>query len=239
MFITLGIVTSIALAGYLGYKNRENVIWNSIKLYESIKDYCSQFQDTFILDKIVVYNGLTHINIDTLNYMNIPVYLIGICNKSSPEYINSKIGISYTLNEQTYCKLYSLYPNNEGAEIMINDINKLKKYNKNNDRNGTNNVKNKKESHVNYILSATYFDGFEENDATNLLHTFDIDGEFYKNNDNITFDDMLEWCNKLNLCKLYNNKYGWSRRGDERYIEIINLFGDIIKFSPNHILKME
>jgi hypothetical protein len=239
MFITLGIVTSIAIAGYLGYKNRDNVLWNSIKLYDSIKDYCSQFQDTFILDKIVVYNGIDYFNIDSLNFMNIPFYLSGICNKKSPEYINSKIGLSYTLNNHKYCKIYFLYPDNEEAEIMIHDIDKLKKYNKNSDANCINNIETQKESHVNYILSATYFDGFEEIDVTDLLHTFDIDGKFYKNNDKITFDDMLEWCNKLNLGKLYNNKCGWSRRGDNRYVEIINLFGDILSFSPNHILKIE
>lgn len=238
MFITLGIVTSIAIAGYLGYKNRENVLWNSIKLYDSIKDYCSRFQDTFILDKIVVYNGLTHFNIDPLNYMNIPVYLMGICNKNLPEHKNSKIGISYTLNEQTYCKIYSLYPDNEGVETMINDINKLKKQNKKNNKDCAN-IKKTQETHINYILSATYFNGFEEIDATELLHTFDIDGEFYKNNDKITFEDMLEWCNKLELRKLYNNKYDLSCKGDNRYIEIINLFGDIMKFSPNNILKID
>ena len=64
---------------------------------------------------------------------------------------------------------------------MINDITELNKYNKKT-------KKNKVDSHINYILSATYFDGFEEIDVTELLQMFDIDGHFYGKNKEITFN---------------------------------------------------
>ena len=74
MFVTVGIVATIAIAGYIGYKNKETVLWNSVKLYDSIKDYCVQFQDTFILENISVCNGDTNININISKWKNIPFY---------------------------------------------------------------------------------------------------------------------------------------------------------------------
>ena len=80
MFVTVGIVATIAIAGYIGYKNKEKVLWNGVKLYDSIKDYCVQFQDTFILDNISVYNGDHHVNINISKWKNIlfPIYQFSI-----------------------------------------------------------------------------------------------------------------------------------------------------------------
>ena len=232
----MGIVASLAIAGYLGYKNKEQVIWNSVKIYDSIKDYCSQFQDKFKLDDIMIYNGDGYFSISPLNWNNVPFYLMGICDKKMPNYINSKIGISYTLNDKKYCKLYDLFPDNKGGEDMTDDIIKLRKYNVKTPKSQENRRTN---SHINYILSATYFNGFEEIDMTDLLHTFDVDGTFYDNNEKMTFDDMLEWCEKLNLSNIYNEKRRSMHKGNNRHIEIINLYGEIKTFMPEDILKFE
>jgi hypothetical protein len=214
MFVTMGIVASLAIAGYLGYRNKEQVIWNSVKIYDSIKDYCYQFQDKFKLDDIIIYNG---------------------CDEKMSNYVNSKIGISYILNGKKYCKLYDLFPDNKGGEDMTKDIKELRKLNK---KKG-NLQENRSNTHINYILSGTYFDGFEEIDVTDLLHMFDIDGKFYDNNKKITFNDMLKWCEKLNLSNIYEDKSYWTRKGNNKTIEIINLFGDIKSFMPEDILKFE
>lgn len=232
MFVTVGIVATIAIAGYIGYKNKETVLWKSVGFYDSIIEYCAQFQDKFKLNTIMVYNGDNYYQVDPIKWEYVPVYLIGLCNKYSPNNINSKIGIEYRLNGKKYFKLYNLFPNNEKAEDMIDDIIELNKYNKKTKINQVN-------THINYILSATYFDGFEEKDVTELLHIFDVDGHFYKNNDKISFDDMLEWCNKLNLSCIYEEQNDWTHKGEDRHIEIINLFGEIKTFTPEDILKFE
>ena len=232
MFVTVGIVATIAIAGYIGYKNKKKVLWKSVEFYDSIIEYCAQFQDKFKLDTIMVYNGDNYYEVDPIKWECVPVYLIGLCNKDSPNYINSKIGIKYKLDGKTNCKLYNLFPNNEKADDMIDDISKLNKYNRKN-------KKTKVNTNINYVLSATYFDGFEEIDVTELLHIFDIDGRFYENNDKISFDDMLEWCNKLNLSRIYEEIDDWTHKGEDRSIEIINLFGEIKTFTPEDILKFE
>lgn len=228
----MGIVATFAVAGYIGYRNKEMVLWNGVKLYDSIKDYCVQFEDTFKLDTIIVFNGNNYFQLESTNWRNVPIYLIGFYNKDNPNHINSKIGVEYRLNGKKYFKLYNLFPDNEKVEDMIDDITELNKYNKKTKI-------NKVDSHINYILSATYFDGFEYIDVTELLHIFDIDGDFYKNNDKISFEDMLEWCNKLNLSRIYKEEDGWTHKGEGRYIEIINLFGEIKTFMPKEILKFE
>ena len=48
---------------------------------------------------------------------------------------------------------------------------------------------------------------------------------------------MLNWCNKLNLSNIYKDKLVSNEEG--RYIEIINLFGEIKTFMPEDTLKFE
>jgi len=234
MFVTVGIVATIAIAGYIGYKNKETVLWNGVKLYDSIKDYCVQFQDTFILDNISVYNGDTHVNINISKWKNIPFYLIGIRDVNSPDDKYSKIGISYLLNNKKHCKIYSL-ENDKNADNVINDIVKLKKYNK---------LKNKpkKEIPINFVLSASYFEGTEEIDVTELLQMFDVDGHFYKKNKEITFAEILKWNNRLKLCSQkenYENNENNEDRKEDKYIEIVNLFGEFKTFKINDVLNFE
>lgn len=233
MFITVGIVASIAIAGYLGYKNKEQVIWNSVKLYDSIKDYCYQFQDNFKLNNIVIFNGEKYFNIDIENWKRVPFYLMGLCDVKSDEYKNSEICLSYTLYGTKYCRIYPIFPDNIEVDYMIDDIYDLKKYNENN----KNNKNDHKIVHINFILSARYFDGFEDIDVTELLQMFDTNGEFYKTNNNITFEKILEWCHNANLYKLYENDSDYINKNNDRYIEIVNLFGEFKTFSTGDILK--
>lgn len=239
MFVTVGIVATIAIAGYIGYKNKEKVLWNSVKLYDSIKEYCVQFQDTFILDNISIYNGDTHVNINVSKWNNIPVYLIGIRDVNSPDDKYSKIGMSYLLNNKKHCKIYSL-ENDNNADNVINDIVKLKKYNK-----PKNKLKNKPkhEIPINFILSASYFEGTEEIDVTELLQLFDIDGHFYETNKEITFAEILKWNNRLKLCSLqkenYENNENNKDKNEDKYVEIVNLFGEFKTFKINDVLNFE
>lgn len=237
MFVTVGIVATIAIAGYFGYKNKETVLWNGVKLYDSIKDYCSQFQDTFKLDNIAVYNGEEYINIDVNKWRNIPIYLIGICDTYPP---NDKysIGISYILNYKKYCRVYSL-EHDKNADSMINDIIKLEKHNiiKPNKSNKSNNSNNNCDAPINFILSASYFNGFEEYDVTELLQMFDIDGDFYKNNNELTFDDILKWNNRLKLYSLCEKENELIYKDEDKYIEIVNLFGEFKIFMLSDILN--
>ena len=228
MFITVGIVASLAIAGYLGYKNKEQVFWNGVKLYDTIKDYCYKYQDNFKIDTIIVYNGKSYFNVESENWKKVPFYLMGFCDMKSPEYENSELCLSYYLHGKKYCKIYHLFPDNKEADYMIDDIFKLEKYN---------NSKKKTHLYVNFILSATYFNGFKEFDVTELLQMFDIDGEFYKINEYITFDKILDWCNKTNLCGMYKEEYYYKNNENKRFIEIVNLFGEFEKFSPTDILN--
>ena len=228
----MGIVATVAIAGYIGYRNKEMVLWNGVKLYDSIKDYCVQFEDKFKLDNIMIFNGYNYFKLEPIHWRNIPIYLIGLYDKDSPNHINSKIGVEYRLNGKKYFKLYNLFPDNEKVEDMIDYITELNKYNKKNKRIQV-------ESHINYILSATYFDGFEEIDVTELLQMFDVDGHFYKKNKEITFAEILKWNNRLKLCSQKENYENNEDRKEDKYIEIVNLFGDFKTFKINDILNFE
>lgn len=235
MFVTVGIVATIALAGYIGYKNKEKVLWKSVEFYDSIIEYCAQFKDTFKLENISVYNGEMYVNMDINNWNKIPIYLIGIRNVNAPYDKYCKIGISYLLNNKKYCKIYSL-ENDTNANNVINDINKLKKYNK-----PKNKLKNKSkhEIPINFVLSASYFDGTEEIDVTELLQMFDIDGKFYEKNKEITFSEILKWNDKLKLYSLQKEIYEDKDKNEDKYIEIVNLFGEFKKFEINDVLNFE
>ena len=234
MFVTVGIVATIAIAGYFGYKNKETVLWNGVKLYDSIKDYCSQFQDTFKLYNIAVYNGDEYINIDVNKWRNIPIYLLGICSTHSPTDKDS-IGISYILNHKKYCRVYSL-EHDKNADSMMNYIIKLEKHNIMKP-NKLNKLNNNCDAPVNFILSASYFDGFEEHDVTELLQMFDIDGDFYKQNNEFTFDDILKWNNRLKLYSLCEEEPELIYKDEAKYIEIVNLFGEFKTFMLSDILN--
>jgi hypothetical protein len=236
MFVTVGIVATIAIAGYIGYTNKKRVLWKSIEFYDSIIDYCAQFQNIFRLDNISIYNGKIYINIDINNWNNIPIYLIGIRNINELYDKYSKIGVSYLLKNKKYCKIYSL-ENDTNADNIINDINKLKKYNK-----PKNELKNKSkhEIPINFVLSASYFDGTEEIDVTELLQMFDVDSKFYEKNEEITFSEILKWNNKLKLYSLQKEIYENYENEDkdkDKYVEIVNLFGEFKKFKINEVLK--
>lgn len=236
MFVTVGIVATIAIAGYIGYTNKKRVLWKSIEFYDSIIDYCAQFQNIFRLDNISIYNGKTYINIDINNWNNIPIYLIGIRNINELYDKYSKIGVSYLLKNKKYCKIYSL-ENDTNADNIINDINKLKKYNK-----PKNELKNKSNNEIpiNFVLSASYFDGTEEIDVTELLQMFDVDSTFYEKNEEITFSEILKWNNKLKLYSLQKEIYENYENEDkdkDKYVEIVNLFGEFKKFKINEVLK--
>ena len=228
----MGIVATVVIAGYIGYRNKEMVLWNGVKLYDSIKDYCVQFEDTFKLDNIMIFNGDNYFKLEPIHWRNIPIYLIGLYDKDSPNHINSKIGVEYRLNGKKYFKLYNLFPDNEKVEDMIDYITELNKYN-------TKTKINKVDSHINYILSATYFDGFEDIDVTELLQMFDVDGHFYKKNKEITFAEILKWNNRLKLCSQKENYENNEDRKEDKYIEIVNLFGDFKTFKINDILNFE
>jgi hypothetical protein len=234
----VGIVATIAIAGYIGYKNKEKVLWKSVEIYDSIIEYCAQFQDIFKLENISVYNGEIYVNIDINNWNNIPIYLIGFHNVNESYDKHSKIGISYLLKNKKYCKIYSL-KNDTNANNIINDINKLKKYNRPKKK-----LKNKSkhEIPINFVLSASYFDGTEEIDVTELLQMFDVDGKFYKENEEITFYEILKWNDKLKLCSLrkenYEN-YDNEDKNKDKYIEIVNLFGEFKKLKINDVLNFE
>jgi hypothetical protein len=233
MFITVGIVATLAIAGYIGYKNKKHVFWNGVKLYDSIKEYCSQFQDNFRLQQLLVYTGDKYFNIHVANWKDIPFYLIGLCDENSTKHTCVEIGMTYILNDKTYCSIYHLKQDSEGVDLMLDDIIKLRKYN-----NKPNN-KNRNKIPINFILSATYFNGFEEIEVTELLQMFDTDGAFYKTNNILTFDDILKWGNKLTLCNLYEKNDNLDSNSKHKYIEIVNLLGEFEKFTPNDILKFD
>lgn len=232
MFITVGIVTTLALAGYFGYKNKDQVLWNGIKLYSSIKDYCNLFQCNFKLDNITVYNGKYYLPISTQSWKKLNILLLGFCNNNSPEVINSKIAISYILNGAKFCKIYELSLEHKEAQTIINDIEKLEQYNKLKTYNHI-------EMPINFILSASYFNGTEDIDVTDLLQIFDINGAFYETNDKLNFINMLEWNDKLKLCDLYNEVKvcAENEENKEHNIEVINIYGDIKTFELSEILR--
>jgi hypothetical protein len=226
MFITVGIVTTLAFAGYFGYKNKDQVLWNSIKLYSSIKEYCTPFQCNFKLDNITVYNGKYYLPISTQSWKKLNILLLGFCNNDLPESINSEIAVSYTLNGIKYCKIYKLSSDHKEAQTIINDIEILEQYNKR--------KKNTIEKPINYILGASHFNGTEDIDITELLQIFDVNGTFYETNDKLNFMNILKWNDKLKLCNLHNKEVC---PGMIQFIELINIYGDIKKFDINDILK--
>lgn len=224
MFITVGIVATLAIAGYLGYKNKEQVFWNGVKIYDTIKDYCNQLKDHFKIINMVVYNGETQFTIHPNNWEQVPFYLDGLCDKEQEHFKNAAIGMSYTLKEQSYCKIYPLFPDDK-SDYMIKDIQTLK---------NMNNLE-KCESKINFILSATYYNGVIEIDVTELIQMFDINGDFYTKNTAFSFNDILEWNRRLKLTNFDTE----NKMKDRSYIELVNLYGDFKMFELSQVLKFD
>jgi hypothetical protein len=224
MFITVGIVATLAIAGYLGYKNKEQVFWNGVKIYDTIKDYCNQLRDHFKIKDIVIYNGETHFTIHPNNWEQVPFYLSGLCDKDKEYFKNATIGLSYILKDQSYCKIYSLSPD-DNSDSMIEDIHTLK------DMNNLEKCKSK----INFILSATYFNGVIEIDVTELVQMFDVNGDFYTKNTTLSFNDILEWNKRLTLANFDTD----NKMEDRSYIELVNLYGDFKIFNLSQVLKFD
>ena len=235
MFFTVGIVTTLAIAGYFGYKNKDQVFWNGVKIYDTIKDYCYQLRDNFSLKQIIIFNGEHYYNINTDIWGSVPFYLRGYCNPDDPNYQESVIAITYRLNNNLYCKLYPLYPT-DCSTIMVDDITKMMEINKFK-KQPTDHI----EVNVNFILSGTYFDGFKDIDITELLQMFDTDGTFYIEHNKMSFNDIIKWCKELKLTDLNicNDENVDTNSQNKPYIEIINLYGDIKKFEPTDVLILE
>lgn len=233
MFITVGIVTTLALAGYFGYKNKGQVFWNGLQLYNSIKDYCSQFNCNFKLDKIIVYNGTYYLPVRPKSWRKLSIILLGLCNKDDPKAKTIKIGVSYILNDNKYCKIFSLCNNNhKEAEVVIKYIESLEELNKN--------KIHPFQLPINYILSASYFNGTEDINITELLQMFDTTGSFYETNEKLSFNNILKWNNKLKLYKLCNKvieaQESCNTEDSDNYLEIINIYGDIKKFKVDEVI---
>ena len=225
MIITVGIVTTLALASYLGYKNKNQVFWNGVKLYNSIKDYYLQFCPNFTLKDISFYNGKHYLPISPSSYNKLDIILFGFFNTNNPKN-NPQIGISYILNDRTFCKIYCISMDyKKDAKKVMNDIEMLEEYNKALEVNSF-------ELPVNFILSASYFNVKEDIDVTELLQMFDVNGTFYETNDYLSFYDILKWNIKLNLFELNNVP----PVQEAHYVEIINIYGDIKEFKLDDIL---
>jgi len=224
MFITVGIVATLAIAGYLGYKNKEQVFWNGVKIYDTIKDYCNQLKDHFKIKKMIIYNGKTSFTIHPNNWNQVPFYLNGLCDKDQEYFEHAAVGVSYILKEQSYCKIYPLFPDDKSGS-MIEDIQTLK---------DINNLE-KCNSKINFILSATYFNGITEIDVTELLQMFDVNGDFYTKNITASFNDIIEWNKRLTLTNFDMD----NKMEDRSYIELVNLYGDFKIFELSQVLKFD
>ena len=217
-------IVAIAVAG-LVYTNKENVVWNGIKLYDTIKDYYNKFQDKFVLSYLKVYNGTNVIDISIYNWDKLNEYLCGICHESNKNHEQSSICSSFILNGKQYCKLYSVYP--DESIQTITDI-----YHMQDDK--------YKYENIQTILSATFYNGTDIINITEILQLFNIDGDFYIKNKQFSFKDLMFWYNNLKLNIISENIYDMIHGNDEcNYIEIINIYGDIFNFKINDILKLE
>ena len=152
-----------AVAGYVGYKNKDTIsttlTWNGLKLYSYLKEYYESFQKGFTINNIKVEMNNTFVQVVTDKWDEVDIYMMGIkpieehkkrmiqedpSLKNNAKFMNGTFGISYILDGKDYCNLYVC--DKSSITKYISEIDKLK--------NGTFSVDN-----IQKILSATYYDG--------------------------------------------------------------------------------
>ena len=244
MIIVSVVGLCLAVAGFIGYKNKttiaSTITWNGLKLYTTLKDYYETFQEGFCVIKILLKHDTSRITVPINKWDEADVYLMGIlptddqrkhCLSVYPELSTDKkftygsLGMSYILDGKSYYNIY------------VCDDNGMEKY--------TNDVKNLKErtfevDNIQRILSATHYNGHEIEDITELLQAFNISGDFFDKNDTFTFTDIVHWYYSLNessntFYKTLDSVYV-GRYNSDQYIEIIDICGDCLMFHVNDVI---
>lgn len=232
-----------AVAGYVGYKNKDTIstalTWNGLKLYSYLKEYYDSFQKGFTINniKVEMNNKFAQVIID--KWEDVDIYMMGLkpdkehikriiqddpSLENNIKFINGSFGISYILDGNNYYNLYIC--DKSSVAKYINEIDKLK--------NGTFEVDN-----IQKILSATYCDGQEIRDVTELLQMFNVSGNFYDNNESFTFKDIVIWYYELNdgVNVGWLEEWNLNDPSNEQYVEIIDICGDCQMFEINDVIR--
>ena len=193
--IIIGVVSicALAVAGYVGYVNKDTIVqkvaWNSFKLYDCVKEYYESLQEGYKLNLIKIDNGECVVSVPNERWDGVDIYLMGVLpdsqiKQNKEEGKEAVVGAHYTLDGKEYCKL-----------DMCNDENITKFMSHLKDASDGNlNIEN-----IQSILSATYYDGQEMFNVTDLLQMFNITGDFYNNNTYFTFIHLIQWYYHFNL----------------------------------------
>jgi hypothetical protein len=232
-----------AAAGYVGYKNKDTIsttlTWNGLKLYSYLKEYYDSFLEGFTINNIKVEMNHKFAQVVIDKWEDVDIYMMGLkpdaehiksmiqddpSLENNTKFTNGSFGISYILDGNNYYNLYICDKINVAK--YINDVDRLK--------NGTFEVDN-----IQKILSATYCDGQEIRDVTELLQMFNISGNFYDNNESFTFKDIVNWYYELDnsVTNGWLEEWNLNDSSNEHYLEIINICGDCQIFEVNDIIR--